>query len=84
MANITLTIPDAQLARVIDGICLYYNYAATILTVGGGSSVPNPETKAQFAKRMLIEQTKIWIATVEGSTAQKTSYDTALSQITIT
>lgn len=52
MAVISITIPDAQINRVVDGVCLAYNYQATI----GGS--PNPETKAQFAKRMLIERLK--------------------------
>lgn len=52
MAVISINIPDNQLSRVIDGICLGQGYQATI----NGS--PNPETKGQFAKRMLIEKMK--------------------------
>lgn len=56
MAVISITIPDAQINRVIDGICLACNYQATI------NGVANPETKAQFAKRMLIEQMKALVS----------------------
>jgi hypothetical protein len=47
MATITFTIPDAQIGQLVDDICLALNYQETI----NGSA--NPETKAQFAKRMI-------------------------------
>jgi hypothetical protein len=51
MAVISITISDAELPRVINAVCSQYNYQATV----NGS--PNPETKAQFAKRMMI----VWL-----------------------
>jgi hypothetical protein len=47
MANIVLTIPDAQLVDVIDAICFVHKYDAL-----------SGLTKAQFAKNVLIEMVK--------------------------
>ena len=79
MAQIILNIPDNQLSRVVTGICTFYGYSATLM-----DGTVNPETANAFAKRMLIEQTEKWVATIEGAAANKTAYNTALSQITIT
>lgn len=56
---ITLTIPDADMPRVVNAICLVNDYQDTI------NGVPNPETKNQFAKRMLILEIKIWVRDAE-------------------
>lgn len=53
MAQITITIPDAIAVRVLNGFAKRFNYSP-ILENGS----PNPETKAQFAKRKLIELIK--------------------------
>jgi len=50
MTQITINIPDAVAPRVISGFAKRYNYP---LTLEDGS--PNPETKAQFAKRKVLE-----------------------------
>jgi len=52
MAQIALNIPDAILTRVINGFANYYHYQSTI------DGEANPETKAQFSKRMLVEYIK--------------------------
>lgn len=82
MATITLTIPDGIIQRVIDGVCLANNYQDTI------NGVPNTETKAQFAKRMLKEQTIRWIKQAEVIAASNAAAETASgnvdSTITIT
>lgn len=83
MAVITLTIPDAILARVVDGICTNFAYQANIVTIGG-NSIPNPESKGTFAKRMIVENAITWIANAEGRTALVTAEALAKSQITIT
>lgn len=44
MATITLTIPDAQIQRVITAFCANYGYTQ--------SQLPN-ETQANFTKRMV-------------------------------
>lgn len=66
MAQIILTIPDAQLSRVVSDICGLFGYQATIPSpVSGLPDVPNEETPAQFAKRMLVQQVKTWVKTYE-------------------
>lgn len=57
MAIITFTIKDTQLQRVMDGICYDNGYQATITNTDGTTS-PNPETKQQFVKRIIIERVK--------------------------
>jgi len=50
MTTITINIPDNLTQRVINGFAKRYNYSATL-----ESGEPNPETKAQFAKRKVVE-----------------------------
>jgi hypothetical protein len=73
MATLSITIPDNQVSRVNDAIAALYNYQATI----NGS--PNPETKAQFSRRMIIENLKRLVAQGESTVARKL----ADSQITL-
>lgn len=55
MASITINIADNRLAEVLDYIARARNYTGTDRT-------GNAETKAQFARRMLVEQIHIWVA----------------------
>lgn len=48
-ADITITIPDAAVPRVINAMAAVHGYEETI------NGQPNPETKAQFARRMLLK-----------------------------
>lgn len=57
--TLTITLTDAQGARAIAAICARHGYQATI------DGQPNPETQAQFAKRMLIEWVKVNVTTYE-------------------
>jgi hypothetical protein len=55
--NITLTIPDEQAARVMNALCVRYGYQETIADPNGGDVlqyIPNPQTKAQFARAQII------------------------------
>ena len=52
MATISITIPDGKLVEVRDAICETYHYSAVIVD-DAGLTIPNPETKTQFAKRMV-------------------------------
>jgi hypothetical protein len=55
MASITIDIPNAgDTTRTLDAFAGWFGYQATISS--GGSQIPNPETKAAFAKR----QVAIW------------------------
>lgn len=48
MANITITIPDAQVNRVLDAFAAHFEYERYV--AGGGTM-----TRAQFAKYHLIQ-----------------------------
>jgi len=52
MATVKLTIPNAHISRVLDAMSGIYGYQETI-DDGGGSMIPNPESTADFAKRMI-------------------------------
>lgn len=55
MATITFTIPDAVLPRIIAAVTTVYKYESTLIDDVTGEPYPNPETKAAFTKRMVIE-----------------------------
>lgn len=50
----TGTVP---LSRIVDSICAEFNYKPMVNSEGNPSSplIPNPETKANFARRMIKE-----------------------------
>lgn len=59
--DIILTIPDNKAQRIVNGICGTFGYQDTIDDLDDNSmprSVPNPETKTQFSKRMLYKMIK--------------------------
>jgi hypothetical protein len=72
MANITITIPDANLPRIIDGFAVRYDYTRNLL-VG--------ETKAQFAKRMLIAMIKQSVIDSEADAARRTASSTVTGEV---
>ena len=51
-ASFTLTVPNDVVGDVVQAFCTLYGYQETI-TDAEGVEVPNPETKAAFAKRMI-------------------------------
>jgi hypothetical protein len=81
MASIIITIPDAILPRVLDGFALANGYVEIL---EDGSS----ETKAQFARRKIIEFVKSSVRKAEVQQAYDSAVATAAqnaeSQITIT
>lgn len=68
MATISITIPNGSLTRVVDGVCGFFNYQATIVPQVG-DPFPNPETKNQFAQRMLVVAAKSWVKSFESGQA---------------
>ncbi len=54
MAKIILNIPDAKLERITDGVCKNLGYEETNKDPEG-KDIPNPESKDQFVKRMIIQ-----------------------------
>ena len=76
MPSITIDVPSSSdLTRVVDAICGTYNYQANIPNNGG--TVPNPETKNQYSKRMVAEFLKKLTRTWEKQQAEKTAGVTA-------
>lgn len=85
MAQFTIFIPNAAVARVVSGICVYFQYQSVIVPPIG-DPFTNPETQADFARRMIYEQLKGWVKTVEGKTATdsaRTTSDAAVDSIGI-
>ena len=76
MASITVNIGNTDLSRVVDGICGFFNYQPIIQPIVG-DPFPNPETKNQFARRMLVENLKSWVKTFEASAAAETARQAA-------
>jgi len=72
MASITIQIPDAVATRVIDGFCDRYHYSPTL-----ADGTPNPETKAKFVKRRVIEFIKRAVRDAEIEAAARTATDAA-------
>ncbi len=59
MAQIVLTVNDAQLTRLAEAVARRQGYRETIQDpVDSAKTVPNPETKAQFIRRWLINMLK--------------------------
>lgn len=78
MAQISITIPDSVLNRVVDAICAQHDYQATI------NGAPNPETKSQFARRMIREFVKGCVRRQEMADAQAAALVKADGEISIT
>lgn len=75
MAQLTINVPDAIAVRVMDAIATKLNY--------NGNKLEN-ETKAQFAKRMVIREVKGWVANIEADSAYVTQKATSESEIDLT
>lgn len=63
MAQLILNIPDNQINRVIDAICIKYGYQDQLETPEG--YIPNPLTKAQFSRNRVAELLKNHILQIE-------------------
>ncbi|MCI0550615.1 MAG: hypothetical protein L0287_06650 [Anaerolineae bacterium] len=72
MAQMVINIPDGVANRVVNGLCKRYNYSDTL-----EHGEPNPETKAQFAKRKVVEFIKRAVRDVEIESASKAAGDAA-------
>lgn len=79
MASMTITIPDAQLARVLDGITGFHGGYSAVLDNGS----PNPETQAQTAKRRVMEVMKLWVLGYEVRQSQATINASVATNITL-
>ena len=72
MASITLTIPDAIVQRVLTGFCSTHGYAAQIPSKDNAAIlIDNPETKAEFIKRCLLNYIKTSVREYEEAVAKR-------------
>jgi len=84
MATITFTIPDNLMPRVINGICGKYGYQETIDDPENpGQVIDNPETKANFCKRIIRQGIKRDVLQWEAEQAYNASHAAGESEITI-
>jgi hypothetical protein len=59
MATITINIPDNVLQRVVNGVAVAHGYQERIPDPANpDATIPNPQTRAQFAKAMLVKFVK--------------------------
>ena len=59
MAQIVLTVNDAQLTRLAEAVARRQGYRETIQdSVDPTKTIPNPETKAQFVRRWVVTMLK--------------------------
>lgn len=83
MAQITITIPDAVVQRVLTAMCNTYGYQATL-----PDGTPNPQTQAQFARAQLAAYVKAVVtayeATQAAEAARVSAANTASSDIAVT
>lgn len=79
MATISITIPDGVAARVTNGLAGQYGYKAIIPAPNPTDPpVPNPESKAQFARRMVRQFIHESVRAYEASQASNTARDAAV------
>ena len=76
MAEIKFTFPDAEKNRILDNYAYYYGYKDKV-----GEGEQNPETKAVFAKRKIIEHVKSVIKDYEIVQAEKNAREDMLSSV---
>lgn len=87
MATITITIPNPLLNRVIDAYAYQHGYQDEIPSASAepGPSqdilIPNPETKNQFVRRMLVRHVKQAVRAYEGRIAEDTARQEAHSKV---
>lgn len=84
MAQIILNIPDALVNRVIAGMYGLHSYQATIQNPDNPDEmIPNPESKADFVKRIIKKKIKRDVLEWEGAEAQRQAYITGDTEVDI-
>jgi hypothetical protein len=75
MAQISITIPDTQVNRIMDAFALAYNYTGT---APDGTT----ETKANFARRKIREYVVSVVVSQESDYAARAAAEAARTQAT--
>ena len=84
MAQIVLTVNDAQLTRLAEAVARRQGYRETIQdSVDPTKTIPNPETKAQFVRRWVITMLKNEVVLDELQQRIKQAQDDAVANAPI-
>ena len=87
MAQITINIPNAVLQRTLDAVCYKNGYQDEILDENE-NPMPNPQSKAEFAKAWVVSvvkhQVKIYESEQAAKTARQAQEDAVAAEIDIT
>lgn len=86
--DITITIPTDKKDRILDGLCYQNAYQDNIPDPENeGQTIPNPESKAVYAKRMVMQYIKnnviAYEATRDIEVAKKAAIDKASADISL-
>lgn len=81
MAIFSVEIADADVERVINSVCNNYNYQSEIIS-DNNQLIENPESKSQFANRMVRKFLSDHVSRYELDLAKKELQD-QLNSITI-
>ncbi len=85
--SFTFTVSSTNKTRIIDGIAGQHNYQATIEDAEG-KSIPNPETKGVFVKRMarewVISNVRSFEANQAAEDSRKAAIDDVDTNVTVT
>lgn len=84
MATISFNIPDAAMPRVIDAFATAYQYQATVPNPNGEGTVPNPQTKAQFARQRILSYIQEVVRAAEASAAVEAARASAAAADAVT
>lgn len=71
--NITITIPDAQIPRVISAFATHFGYQDMVAETVDDiiTMVPNPVSRPAFAKQKIVEYIKNVVVSTELEEARK-------------
>lgn len=80
--NLCLDIPNSQKDRVINSVTTLKKYKSQVRDPDNrGQFIPNPESKQQFVKRMLVEYLKNHVAAFEGDRDAEISRKRAIEKV---
>lgn len=80
MAQFSVTIADAQVTRVIDGLCEAYGYQEETLNEND-EMVSNPQSKGDFAHQVVANFIKNTVAAVESQKAAQEASQTVIDKV---
>jgi len=73
--NLSVTVPDAQATAILADFCAYNGYQETI------NGAPNPQTKAQFAKAVVIKFVRESIKAQRAAAAALAASQTVIADV---